>query len=532
MLPFVPRKVAKALKSKKDATSTSTAGDAHNASKTQHESTSSQLKPSEPGQSLHPQLSSAPKEAGNPGWKGKGKEGGNVVALSEEDYTALLRLSMSEHALWADPDLRRNLEYSDDGFLPLLYVTSRSSHFQIPPSEATLVKAVRAHAADIFDFRLLMSSPSRAAWYGKDDAPEQSVGAYEVRLKDWSETLRRARNYSRNEWEAQTIYVENIPVQHRSVAGIYRFINALSEVDTGSQPLMQSITLPKHHLDKPGDIPKCKGFALIILSQQNTLENLLQRWPWKRQRVMADEGTSAVHDAAKFGLRMISKARWDQLNAEYLQHRQRLLDEIAEAERDQPPIEATSSGITREVEVEDQVEKTPETKAEKPPLDLYAPFPAGCLVHIRHVHTETNKTTLRKLFHQAFTEDDDGIDYVDFNKGMDTCYLRLATPAHATQLVAHFTASPTAQSKGLDDSGSPPAAGTKSITIELVEGTREELYWLKVPEKLRRQAVEKAVQGLHVQLHDVQSATNVSGQKRKAEVSQEDSQGSRRRRKR
>jgi hypothetical protein len=45
----------------------------------------------------------------------------------------------------------------------------------------------------------------------------------------------------------------------------------------------------------------------------------------------------------------------------------------------------------------------------------------------------------------------------------------------------------------LDDSGSPPSSGEKEITIEVVEGTREELYWMKVPEKLRKQAVEKAV---------------------------------------
>lgn len=29
--------------------------------------------------------------------------------------------------------------------------------------------------------------------------------------------------------------------------------------------------------------------------------------------------------------------------------------------------------------------------------------------------------------------------------------------------------------------------------MEMVDGTREELYWGKVPEKVRRQAVEKAL---------------------------------------
>ena len=37
---------------------------------------------------------------------------------------------------------------------------------------------------------------------------------------------------------------------------------------------------------------------------------------------------------------------------------------------------------------------------------------------------------------------------------------------------------------------------TCAITPELVLGKREELYWEKVPEKVRRQAVEKALKVL------------------------------------
>lgn len=33
----------------------------------------------------------------------------------------------------------------------------------------------------------------------------------------------------------------------------------------------------------------------------------------------------------------------------------------------------------------------------------------------------------------------------------------------------------------------------KPIIMEVVDGAREELYWNKVPEKIRRQAVEKAM---------------------------------------
>lgn len=56
---------------------------------------------------------------------------------------------------------------------------------------------------------------------------------------------------------------------------------------------------------------------------------------------------------------------------------------------------------------------------------------------------------------------------------------------------------------GLDGSGSAltsELAGQchRPIKVELVEGTREELYWGKVPEKVRKAAVERAVIGAEV----------------------------------
>lgn len=48
------------------------------------------------------------------------------------------------------------------------------------------------------------------------------------------------------------------------------------------------------------------------------------------------------------------------------------------------------------------------------------------------------------------------------------------------------------QSHGLDDAGTDLDADSKPITVEIVQGRREQLYWEKVPEKVRRQAVQKA----------------------------------------
>lgn len=53
------------------------------------------------------------------------------------------------------------------------------------------------------------------------------------------------------------------------------------------------------------------------------------------------------------------------------------------------------------------------------------------------------------------------------------------------------------QSYGLDDIGAATGAKSNAIVVELVAGKPEEFYWEKVPEKIRRQAVEKAVSLMH-----------------------------------
>ena len=71
--------------------------------------------------------------------------------------------------------------------------------------------------------------------------------------------------------------------------------------------------------------------------------------------------------------------------------------------------------------------------------------------------------------------------------------MRLSSPRCAKSIASRFEGTPTIQLKGLDDVGCPPNTDSKPISIEVVEGAREELYWLKVPEKVRAQAVAKAV---------------------------------------
>ena len=175
-----------------------------------------------------------------------------------------------------------------------------------------------------------------------------------------------------------------------------------------------------------------------------------------------------------------------------------------------------------------QVQTQTQMKAHTTPS---SPYPLDCLVFVRTIHPGTNKTTLKSLFSQAFQDQDRsgqgherahtpttaGPDYVDFRKGTDTvrvqslplslffsqdrkltlvvcqCHLRLASPDYTTRLIDYFDTRSKTQAHELDVTGRTPLEDDKSITMERVRGKKEELHWDKIPEKVRRQAVDKAV---------------------------------------
>lgn len=74
------------------------------------------------------------------------------------------------------------------------------------------------------------------------------------------------------------------------------------------------------------------------------------------------------------------------------------------------------------------------------------------------------------------------------------CFLRIRSSGEASTLIEHFHTNSLAQSTGLDADGIVPSVSVKAIVLELVEGKKEELYWEKVPEKVRQQAVQKALE--------------------------------------
>ncbi|KAJ3562827.1 hypothetical protein NP233_g9333 [Leucocoprinus birnbaumii] len=475
------------------------------------------------------------------------------VKHDDQDYASLIALALSDFTLWLDAELRQRLgpgstSGPDAGFVSLNYLLEHSpplislldgkpgkeSKATRSKVQAALAKAVKSTANHLFDVRLLLHADETVPRFGKQ---KEVIGGYEIRKKRVGFSLK-----SKSEWDACTLYIENIPPGHRTYSEIIRFLNDLlrdapptPSPSHSIDPLtrIQGITFPSHHNDKPDTRPSCKGFALVTFARVSDCQHLEEHWPWTRgsSADSSEVGPSAIDDddakntAAKtshlprqYHFRIITKVRWLQLKAEYLTHRQKLVDEMnayqdaqhkrpSKALSPQTP-DVMSANASQPSASASAPRRSVETST--PALSPYSPFPPNCLVFVKNVHPETTKTTLRGLLSrglgaqavQSSQKNHDGLDYVDFSKGMDTCYLRLATPAYTTALVEHFDhrTRKIVQVTGMDEAGidvsSEPSsfAGRKPIVVERVIGRPEEIYWEKVPVKVKKGAVEKAIQ--------------------------------------
>jgi hypothetical protein len=144
----------------------------------------------------------------------------------------------------------------------------------------------------------------------------------------------------------------------------------------------------------------------------------------------ADSATEISCLARQYDFRVITKKRWLQLKAEYLTYRQKLVDEMNAYQdtRQHPPRNTRVSDMPDIMSTMPAVSLS-DVKTTKLSLSPSSPYPPSCLAFVKHVHPETTKTTLRSLLSQAFNSQDaqlseknheGGLDYVDFNKGMDT----------------------------------------------------------------------------------------------------------------
>lgn len=255
----------------------------------------------------------------------------------------------------------------------------------------------------------------------------------------------------------------------------------------------------------------------------------------------------------------LGSKEWDDLKAEYLQ-RQTALYDVMKTSAHAAHQEASKLSRKQQEKVAPPQSKELFSKGQKdqPPHmgshsanpagpmkgsatanDMY--YPIGCLLFVKNLHPQTNKTTLKTLFGNllktAAREGAGGratsveVDYVDWSKGMSSvrllypnkrqspissyciqCHLRLSHPTQSQALVSYLSKNRLVQTDGSDASGKDEddiqGEEFRPLVAELVEGRAESIYWDKVPDKIKTAAIAK----LHRYNNAIATSNNANGE--------------------
>ncbi|KAG9016108.1 hypothetical protein FRB93_011582 [Tulasnella sp. JGI-2019a] len=429
-----------------------------------------------------------------------------------QELASLLELSLSNYSLWCSPELRMIVETREEGWLSLAALLRHSPLLQdISYNEQNCAQALSAHGTGYLEVQMALSSRSSVDY-----------GLYNVRRNDWpSIPALELASCSEEYWDARTIYVEYIPPPHRThTHAITQFLQSM--LSSPSIPFyVEGLSFPARE-GSEWEEKKCRGFAFVICGTIEEAEQAASLWSWggisarvsevggERAKEPGPDGDMRIM-ARKCGFRVLPKARWSELKAEYFKRRQEILALNSRTGSDPEPARIAP------------IKALPSRAVVAPMAVAPAPkrphngdgFPRGCLLFVRNLHPETNKTTLKKLLAQAFNAPSDGseLTYVDFMKGADSCHIRIASSSFAPTLTKFFSAQRLVQTGALDDQGASDGSG-QPIQVEIVEGRREEIYWEKVPEKTRLAAMVLAEQSSGGGVEDV-SAQHESKKRKK-----------------
>jgi hypothetical protein len=198
----------------------------------------------------------------------------------------------------------------------------------------------------------------------------------------------------------------------------------------GDYGCVQNILFPPHRQDSPDALPKCKGFALVTLSEPSSVSHLLTHFPYHNRASNCsadddgdDDPSEEEREARKAGFRTLSKERWETMQAEYIEYRDALLSRIAASSSPSASCSVAQPASTPAAPADKYTDTSCQAHLQHA-SGASQNFPPGCVIFVRHVPQDTNKTALRALFSALLVDSTTtALDYVDYTKGLDTVRL-------------------------------------------------------------------------------------------------------------
>ncbi|GAO47857.1 hypothetical protein SAICODRAFT_68555 [Saitoella complicata NRRL Y-17804] len=232
-----------------------------------------------------------------------------------------------------------------------------------------------------------------------------------------------------------------------------------------------------------------RGYALVLLSSivdESTVKNIKMPMTWM----------------------VLTKAEHDRRDVEYQRLIQSDYDALRRRRRVSPEPRRREEGrLTPPREVG---RLTPPPLPSLPPKSRPAststptPYEKGLILHLSHLHEETNKPTIQSFLAQVANRQQyfdknpsaqleyDGapiedatdtnlvhVQYVDYTKPSDTAYVRLSTPAEAILLARALTFQHRVMRAKDDCKGTSVGENSerKYVVGNVLEGERERIYW-------------------------------------------------------
>ncbi|KAF8759972.1 hypothetical protein RHS01_01403 [Rhizoctonia solani] len=345
------------------------------------------------------------------------------------EIAARLELALSDLSLWRNESLYQRVAGTSDWFIPFSRLRDHpllSSIFieEVNVPDASLVNALRSHGWGNFEFQMRLREPSNAAWKDKGKAPSGWVGAaggYEIRSKWWA---KRESGWM----DALASVDERIGWREWFMLNVFP---------------VNPITEPSLINPQPG---RFRGQAFVVFATYELAQTFCKRWVWNAPHGTGSDkqpefksGNQWNKEAAEVtakssGFRSLSKPQWDKLKAEYLEHQARILKQGPR----RPKTDKRCNDSTSDTAVPIPAPARPPRQAPAPRQveSRPPPFPPGILVFVKRIHPETNKTTLKNLFTRGAPN---GVEYIDFQKGIDSAHVRLRTPADAVLLTNYLS---------------------------------------------------------------------------------------------
>ncbi|GAA5971202.1 hypothetical protein JCM3765_007356 [Sporobolomyces pararoseus] len=135
-------------------------------------------------------------------------------------------------------------------------------------------------------------------------------------------------------------------------------------------------------------------------------------------------------------------------------------------------------------------------------LSIQGAYPLGCVLWLRNLNEKSSKTSLKNLLSKLLDTLQEGsgkgIEFVDYEKGLQTCYLRFSS-SNLTKLILEFflknktfhlepnSFSPV-ESLGKGELEKVEQEMRRPLMVELLKGEMEKSYWQSLPESTRKAA--------------------------------------------